>query len=367
MISILSVYRGNTSSDRGTPIRVRNIIKELLQRDDISLSTATWDVQGIEKEDHVHLLNKHVKELISLIRYINSKKIDVVLGHTISSVYYLLPIKMFTHAKVVLEMHGFLEEEEYFYGNINKIQYYIKKIYFSIAYYFLDLITTCSVTATRYVKQYNKNTVAVFGGVDLDVFRLQQESGVNNRGEIVVGYAGNARIWQGLNFLLESMDIFVQKHNNFKLELLCSEEKWKLPEKYRHFAHLHPPMKYVDVPKFLDRCDVLVIPRLDNKVNYLSFPSKIIEYMAMGKVVIASKTSDCQYIINSGVDGYTYTSGDQDDFFRVLHKVTDRELNQTIGRNAQSKMSNFTWAKQVDIIVTNIHILCQKKIGKKIH
>ena len=88
--------------------------------------------------------------------------------------------------------------------------------------------------------------------------------------------------------------------------------------------------------------------------------------MAIGKVVVASRTSDCQYIIDSGVDGFTFTPGDQDDFFDKLMLLSNRELREKIGRNARNKMLDFTWSKQVDIIVNNINILCQKKTGKKI-
>jgi hypothetical protein len=41
-----------------------------------------------------------------------------------------------------MEMHGFLEEEEYFYGHINIVQYYVKKIYFSK----VQVILTVTVT-----------------------------------------------------------------------------------------------------------------------------------------------------------------------------------------------------------------------------
>ncbi len=364
MLSILSIYRGTTNSDRGTSIRVRSIIRELSLRNDVTLFTASWDSQlQIDARKHTQLNNSHLRELFSLIKYIKSKNIDIVLGHTISSAYYLLPIKIFTRARVVLEMHGFLEEEEYLYGNIGRISYLIKKKLHSFFYVFFDLVTTCSDSATNYIKKYNNNTKTVYGGFDEKLFNQRYRSQENNK-KIIIGYAGNARIWQGLNFLLEAL--YSVSNKNFELRILCSEKKWKLDEKYYYFAKLCAPLLHKEVPKFLVECDILVIPRLKNMVNELSFPSKLMEYLAMGKPVIASKTSDCHRIIHHGVDGLLYDPGDKKDFIKKLELLWDSDYRKEIGENALKKVSNFTWSKQVDIIVDNIKNICQNRTGKKI-
>lgn len=44
--------------------------------------------------------------------------IGLVVFHSIAAAFYVPFVKIFTSAKMVLEMHGFREEEELLYGGI---------------------------------------------------------------------------------------------------------------------------------------------------------------------------------------------------------------------------------------------------------
>jgi len=291
--------------------------------------------------------HEHARDAFNLIRFVRKEKIDVVIGHTISSYIYLTPLRLFTSAKIVLEMHGFQEEEALLYGSIGRVKYRMLKWLFGTFYRLCHFITTCSDTAADEIKKSNPNVLVVYGGADPALF-YPREASSNRKEGIVIGYAGNASIWQGLDFLVEAFKRIRLGHPEFRLALLTNK-----PDKVPKLEGLESigPFPYDQVPSFLADCDVLVIPRPQNRVNYLSFPSKLVEYMAMGKPVVASRTSDVDRVITDGVDGLIYEPGDMDGLVAALLRLRDAKLRERIGRAAVETVNKkYTWERQVGMI-----------------
>jgi len=346
-MKLLSIYRDKVTSHRGTPIRVRTILTQFAYDSEIELTVASWDEAAPVAARHLHLTNEHVRDAFDLIRFVRKEKIDVVMGHTISSYIYLIPLRLFTSAKIVLEMHGFQEEEALLYGNIGRVKYRMLKWLFGTFYRLCHFITTCSDTAADEIRKSNPNVLAVYGGADPALFSPREASSGRMDG-IVIGYAGNASIWQGLDFLVEAFKRIRVDHPEFRLALLTNK-----PDKVPKLEGIESvgPFPYDQVPSFLADCDVLVIPRPQNRVNELSFPSKLVEYMAMGKPVVASRTSDADRVITDGVDGLIYEPGDMDGLVAALLRLRDSELRERVGRAAMETVhEKFTWERQVGMI-----------------
>lgn len=357
-IRVLSIYRSYVSENRGTPIRVRSILQRLDARDDIDLIAATWDKQTDVVREHVHLTNNHIKDLLLIFRIIRSGKIDVVMGHTIATAYYLLPVVLFSKAKVMLEMHGFIEEESLLYGSISKIGYWFQKMWLGIFYRLCDGATTCSDTATEILLQYNNNVTTIFGGADPEIFNPQISSGgyvKREPGKIMIGYAGNSRIWQGLPFLAEAFASLHAKHPEFQLVVISSEKKH--PD-MGPGVQMCGPLEYADVPRALIDCDILVIPRPANEVNRISFPSKLVEYMAMGKAVVASRTSDCHQIIHHEYNGLLYDPGDIQGLSDCFLQLRSIDIRANLGYHAQQTVEReLTWDIQVAKLAQLLHTI----------
>jgi glycosyltransferase involved in cell wall biosynthesis len=250
-------------------------------------------------------------------------------------------------------MHGFIEEEEYLYGSMSRVRYVMQKFFFNNLYRFFDSITTCSETATIYISKFNKHVVTVYGGADTDMFKSLSHK--RDAAHIVIGYAGNVRIWQGLDFLLQAVKELYARDQRFILKILISEKKYELPEWAHAFAVLTGPVSHNEVPHFLSTCDMLVIPRPENTVNTLSFPSKLPEFMAMGKPVIASRTSDCHRIISDGIDGLLFDPGDTEGLIRNIELLADPGMREKIGNSAREKVVlRYTLKKQMDIMLSQL-------------
>ncbi len=357
-IKVLSIYRGLINDNRGTPIKVRSLSSEFEKRSDIDFSLCAWDLdKDVHYRKYFKLTNDHLDDLKRIYKYIKQNKIDVVIGHTMATYYYLFPLKFLTRAKIVLEMQGYIEEESKFYGDINIISYYWSKFIYGLFYRVCDLITTCSDTSTEIISQYNKNVVTIWGGVDISVFNpdFKSESFIEkNPNEIIVGYAGNARLWQGLPFLIESYIDLKSEYPEFKLALLCSEKKLEQVSGITYFDKV----PHEKMPTFFADCDILVIPRMHNEVNRISFPSKLIEYMAMGKAVVSSSTSDAHKIIRNGINGLVFEPGDKNELKKALVSLRDINLRRRLGNEAWNTIKNgFTWEHHANIFVVNLHKL----------
>jgi hypothetical protein len=144
-LKILAIYRGKCMENRGTPIRVRSLLERLDKKADVDLTVFSWDKEASAFSKHFFMSNKHLKDIREISSYIKKNKIDVVIGHTEATSYYLVALKFLTRVKIVLEMHGATTLEAREYGDISWIRYQIQNLW-HIFFYSISLILLLSTT-----------------------------------------------------------------------------------------------------------------------------------------------------------------------------------------------------------------------------
>lgn len=346
--NVLSVYRGSLSQNRGTPLRITSLMHHIAVSNAFTYYTCSNDAEIEYSNSHLVLTGNKISDLRRLNRFIKDNHIDIIVFHNIPAAYYLLPLKLLNpKKKFVMEMHGFLEEELRLYGDVNWLEYNLYRSFFFLIYKCCNAITTCSETATEIMLKYNKNTHTIFGGVDLKKFNPSIQpirSFKESPEDIVIGYSGNLRRWQGVDFLLRAFEDLLQKDDSFKLVLLLSEEPhFQVPRS----TTIIGPVEHSEVGGYTAAFDILVIPRPASLINGLSFPSKLMEYLAMGKPVVGSRTSDVHKIIVDGENGFLYEPGDKEGLVNCFLKLKDSTVRDKMGRNAYATVQNkYTWEIQ---------------------
>lgn len=245
-----------------------------------------------------------------------------------------------------------MEDEALGYGDIGRIKYYLFKVFFGFCYWLCDLVMTSDGPSTFLIlKRWNKNGLMLCGGVDLNNFRPDAPSGgfIEKDGRIIIGYAGNARIWQGVDFLVNAYKKVKEQTDDFRLALLLSEKK-----DFGSNVETLGPLQNKDVPKFLVDCDILVIPRPDMPMTKIAFPSKISEYIAMGKAVIVSNVGDMDKIIKDGENGLVFQAGDDDEFLSKIFSLRDPSFRARLGKQAVRSAQELSWDKLVSLLVANL-------------
>ena len=102
-----------------------------------------------------------------------------------------------------------------------------------------------------------------------------------------------------------------------------------------------------EVPAYLDACDVLVAPHvpLDEGADFFGSPTKLFEYMAAGKAIVASRLGQIGDVLEHCETGWLVEPGDVDDLRRGLLAVAeDPRLRRDLGANARREATeHHTW------------------------
>jgi glycosyltransferase involved in cell wall biosynthesis len=138
--------------------------------------------------------------------------------------------------------------------------------------------------------------------------------------------------------------------------LIKLSESLQLSDVVRFF----PPVPLAEVAAFLQRAQVGVVPKLADGFGNEAYSTKIMEFMATGLPVVASRTRIDEFYYGNG-QVYFFRSGDANDLARALGEVLEDPLlrQQLIAQGLQySQKNNWTaysreYTNLVDSLLSN--------------
>ncbi|HXS01671.1 MAG TPA: glycosyltransferase family 4 protein [Pyrinomonadaceae bacterium] len=200
-------------------------------------------------------------------------------------------------------------------------------------------------------------------GVDVERFR-PGVGGVEARrelqiadDEVVAGFVGTFGPWHGVEKLAEAIrkipaDVKVRFLLVGSGSLHAAVEKQLEGDKRVIFTGA---VAHDRVAKLLDACDVLVAPHvpLADGSEFFGSPTKIFEYMAMGKGIVASRLGQIGEVLVDGETALLVEPGDVEELrASILRLVESEELRKRLGARAREVAeSEHTWKRNAQRVL----------------
>lgn len=191
-------------------------------------------------------------------------------------------------------------------------------------------------------------------GVDTELFRspapgrrrYRDALGLHDR--VLLGYAGNLRSWQGLDFLLRTLAQMPMAAEKLHLLVLGDGPERAALERLVFELGLGPWVSFLgrvthdEMPAILDAFDIGVLPA---ERRHHASPMKIIEYMAMGKPVVAPRQRNILELIADDQEGVLFEPENALSLQAALLRLSrDADFRLAMGLRGRAKATNlFTW------------------------
>ena len=224
-----------------------------------------------------------------------------------------------------------------------------------------------------------KKITVAFNGVDTEKFKTNTFSDKKNKlgiskNDVVIGFCGTFGGWHGIDILTGAIKLVLKKKVRCTFLLIGDGLlRNKMEQEFNHFDNVifTKQIPYNYVVDYLSVCDILLSPHSSAKgEKFIGSPTKLFEYMSMGKIIIASNLDQINDIINPfiGYDEIKDHSTQLKDKGQVGIKVSQGETVQLansiisvvkrkdslsfLGQNARIKAINhYTWDSTVKKIM----------------
>ena len=155
----------------------------------------------------------------------------------------------------------------------------------------------------------------------------------------------------GLEFLIESIEALLKKGdvrlciagdgpNKKKLEQLISDKK--LDGSVSLLGHIPKD----EIVNLIERAKMTVIPYERNSLTEISLPTKLFDYIALGKPVVYPDLPGFREVMGVNNEG-KYEPGDKEDLLRVIQNIlSDGEKRKLLGKKNKQLLENITFKKE---------------------
>ncbi len=160
-------------------------------------------------------------------------------------------------------------------------------------------------------KIYSRHIDVVPNGIDLEVFEglprkeaIRQRLRFNNNDKVIL-FVGTLRPVKGVKYLIQAMNVIAQKEPKTRLMLVGNGEERDYLRglvkelKLERYVTLVGKVPNEKVPEYMVASDVFVLPSLSE-----GFPLTILEAMASGLPIVASKVGGLPEIVEDGQNGF---------------------------------------------------------------
>ena len=194
-------------------------------------------------------------------------------------------------------------------------------------------------------------------GVDPDVFvhneevrrKIREMYGLSSK-KVVVGFAGTFGTWHGIPELTEAILNLKDLQDVGYLLIGDGYHKKEMQQKLAGIdgAVFPDSVPHSEMPAHLSACDILVVANSWNSEaggKFFGSPTKLFEYMSMGKAIVASDLEQIGQLLEDGRTALLFKAGDAGELTKTLVKaVNSPELRRQIGGNARNKaIREHTW------------------------
>ena len=192
------------------------------------------------------------------------------------------------------------------------------------------------------------NVQVVPNGVDPELFQHERQSDVKNRAVRIL-FAGRFSHHKGIDVLLDSFNLLSPDVPEIEVDLVGDGPEMKriqqmaleMPEKIR--INFYGWKKREDLYRMYRDADLFVFPSRDE-----GMPNVILEAMASGLPVIATRIPGNEELVADGVNGFLVHKDDPDELRRALEKlINDQELRRKMALKGKEKVMNYSWDKIV--------------------
>jgi glycosyltransferase involved in cell wall biosynthesis len=180
-------------------------------------------------------------------------------------------------------------------------------------------------------------------------------------GKTVLGFVSTFQAWHGAEVLAAAFVVLMRDHPEYRTSvrlLLVGDGPRLAPSKQLlHDAGLDDLVACVGLipqeqgPQYLAACDVLVSPHVPNPdgTPFFGSPTKLFEYMAMGKGIVASDLDQIGEVLRHGETAWLVPPDNPEALASGLARlVADRDLRSTLGAAAhRTALERHTWRAHV--------------------
>jgi glycosyltransferase involved in cell wall biosynthesis len=197
-------------------------------------------------------------------------------------------------------------------------------------------------------------------GIDPAEFSEQRDgSGVRGRygleGKLVLGFTGFVRPWHGLDRIIRAIAEFGPSANIHLLVVGDGPARASLEELARELAvsdrlTFTGVVQRADMATHIAAFDIALQP---DATAYAS-PLKLVEYMAMGKAIIAPDQPNIRELLDHERTGLLFASSDPEGMRKALLRlIEEKDLRETLGHAAAAEVRQrpLTWASNATRVV----------------
>jgi len=188
----------------------------------------------------------------------------------------------------------------------------------------------------------------------------------------IVGFIGTFGQWHGAEVLAEACGLLLDSYPEYKksIHLLLIGDgltmpivkerltKWNIFE----FCTLTGTINQDKGPEYMAACDILVSPHVPNPdgTAFFGSPTKLFEYMAMGKGIVASRLDQINDILEHNQTAIMVNPGCPKSLMKGIKILIDNPYHrEKLGKAAREKViQKYTWKHHTNNIINKVKERC---------
>lgn len=279
--------------------------------------------------------------ILRLYRLIIKKRPDIVHTHLyFANIYGRIAAKLAGVKSIIATLHN----PDYTYENNGGWKYKIRKI---IDKYTGKVCNSCFIAVSNFVKKdFEKqlgfrNIKILHNCVDSSIFNKSKGSARNefgiNRDDFVILNIGRLHSQKGQLCLIEAFNLVYKSNNRCRLIIIGKGLFENILKNKTEELNLEREIIFLenrkDIPEIMKISDMFVFPS-----NYEGFGIALVEAMASGLPVVASKIDVLKEIIDDGMNGILVEKGNHIKLAETISSLINNvDFRHYLGRNAKEK------------------------------